>query len=82
MLVILRGKIMNNLKCPFDDGFCERKQIYAEELRTFAFRNPELVVPYQNNFFAGCPIRSEIERKEVCKRYLEYLLKITNERQR
>ena len=82
---------MNRQNCPFDGGFCESKHIYAEELKTFAFRNPELVVPYKNNFFAGCPIRNEIERKEtvcqipgcteICKRYFEYCLKITNEKQ-
>ncbi len=72
---------MNRQNCPFDGGFCESKHIYAEELKIFAFRNPELVVPYKNNFFAGCPIRNEIERKEICKRYFEYCLKITNEQQ-
>lgn len=36
---------------------------------------------YKNNFFAGCPIRNEIEHKEICKRYFEYCLKITNEQQ-
>lgn len=72
---------MADTRCPFDDKYCQGKQNYFEELKMFAFRSPELVIPSRNNFFAGCPIRNEIERKDICKRYLEYCLKNANEKQ-
>ena len=63
-----------NTKCPFDGVFCKSKQNYFEEFRMFAFRNPELVTLKTNNLVNGCPIKHELERKELCKRYFKYCL--------
>ena len=68
--------MIHDTKCPFDGADCLRKEIYFSELKTFAFRNPELVVPLKTKLFEICPLKSEIERKELCDRYREYSYKI------
>lgn len=70
---------MQDAKCPFDGVFCQNKQNYVEELQMFAFRCPELVVPYQTNLLNGCPVKSDLERKDICKRYYQYCLDNTHE---
>lgn len=72
---------MNDIKCPFDSGDCVRKEVYFSELRTFAFRNPELVVPLKTKLFETCPLKSEIEREELCERYQEYCHKMLQKEQ-
>jgi len=66
--------MIHDTKCPFDNGDCARKEIYLDELKTFAFRSPELVGPSKTSLFSGCPIKSIIEREEICKRYRKYCL--------
>ena len=70
---------VSNISCPFDKADCSRKQIYLDELKTFAFRSPELVVPYRTNLFDMCPIKNEIERREICERFRKYCLENTHE---
>lgn len=72
---------IHDTKCPFDGADCVRKEIYFSELKNFAFRNPELVIPFKTNLFAICPLKNEIEREETCKRYREYCHKILRKEQ-
>ena len=73
---------INDASCPFDDKPCQSKQNYFEELRMFAFRSPELVVPCQTNLFIGCPIKADVERKEICERFRQYCIKNNYDKQR
>ena len=74
-------KDLNNTNCPYDGRHCQNKQDCMDELREYAFRCPELVVPYKTNLFAGCPIKSDIGREEICKRYNQYLANMKNNEQ-
>jgi len=72
-----KGDVMNDINCPFDGQACENKQNCFDELKTFAFRNPELVASNLSGLFSGCPIKSELERQDICKRYHNYLLTLS-----
>lgn len=70
---------INDVTCPFDTKPCQSKQNYFEELRMFAFGNPELVFPYTTNLFRGCPIKHDLERKEICERFRQHCINNSHE---
>lgn len=66
---------MSDITCPFDGGFCQRKQDRLNDFHRVFLNNPHLNIKFRStaDMFWDCPIKHDQERKETCERYRRYL---------